>query len=381
MSASARANVVPRVGHSATVMTRSEITDWLRESHERRLEELWARADAARRGNVGDEVHLRGLIEFSNHCVRRCTYCGLRAPHRELPRYRMSQAEIMECAQAAVDYGYGTVVLQSGEDPGITRGWLADLICRIKEATPLAVTLSVGERSEGDLLAWREAGADRYLLRFETSDRRLYDRLHPSLPGQTSDRIAGLHTLQEMGYEAGGGVMVGLPGQTYEDLADDIELFRELDLDMIGLGPYVPHPATPLAGSARGLAASGSEQAPNTEMMTYKMLALTRLACPQANIPSTTALAVVTGGKGRQVGLERGANVIMPNLTPPEYRAKYEIYPAKACVQVATDEGDRLIKDSIQAIGRRVGTGRGDCARRSREDRARALAACRRSPG
>ena len=247
--------------------------------------------------------------------------------------------------------------------------------------TPLAVTLSVGEREEDEWLAWREAGADRYLLRFETSNRELYDRLHPALPGATSDRIADLAKLQQMGYEAGGGVMVGLPGQTYQHLADDIELFAELDLDMVGLGPYIPHPDTPLGQLQEQHSASRDQQVPNTDLMTYKALALTRIVCPRANIPSTTALAAVAGTGDARLGLERGANVIMPNLTPWQYRAQYEIYPAKACVQVATDEGDRLIKDSIQAIGRRVGTGRGDCARRSREDRARALAACRRSPG
>ncbi len=357
-------------------MDRSEVLAWLGEANERNLQELWRLADATRRDGVGDAVHLRGLVEFSNHCVRRCGYCGLRAPNRGLRRYRMTHDEVMACAHRGVVRGYGTVVLQSGEDAGMTRQWMSDLIRRIKEETPLAVTLSVGERCDRDWLAWREAGADRYLLRFETSNRRLYDRLHPPLPGSVSDRLADLRRLREMGYEAGGGVMVGLPGQTREDLADDIALFAELNLEMVGLGPYIPHPATPLGSAPRGYEAPAGRQVPNTEMMTYKLLALARIACPQANIPSTTALATVAGGQGRQLGLERGANVIMPNLTPACYRTDYEIYPTKGSAQVADDEGDRDIRETIRAIGRTVASGRGDSPRRTPEERHNAFARC-----
>lgn len=354
-------------------MTRSEILGWLREAEGRRLHQLWERADAVRREGVGDVVHLRGLIEFSNICARRCTYCGIRAPNTQLPRYRMTHEEIVACAHAAVEYGYGTVVLQSGDDPSMSGRWLTELVRRIKSETPLAVTLSVGERSEADWLAWRQADADRYLLRFETSNRALYDRVHPPLPGQISDRVAGIRKLGEMGYEAGGGVMVGLPGQSYDDLAQDIELFRELDLDMIGIGPYIPHPATPLGSGRQTMPVPEGGQVPDTDLMTYKVLALARIVCPRANIPSTTALAAITRGEGRQLGLERGANVIMPNLTPLKYRVSYEIYPAKALVQVAAEEGDRLIKAGIRAVGREVGTGRGDSAVHSMADRAQAL--------
>jgi len=357
------------------MIAQSEVLAWLREDDDRRLQELWEHARAVTLDNVGDEVHLRGLIEFSNVCVRRCLYCGLRASHRQLSRYRMTHEEIVACAHQAARYDYGTVVLQSGEDPSVTGKWLADVIRDIKAEAAVAVTLSIGERRTQDLLTWRQAGADRYLLRFETSNRRLYERLHPSLPGEVSDRIAAIGVLGKMGYEAGGGVMVGLPGQTYDDLANDIRLFRELGLDMIGIGPFIPHPATPLGTGTYGLRAPDGEQVPNSDLMTYKVLALARIACPRANIPSTTALAVLTEGAGRQLGLERGANVIMPNLTPPKYRGKYEIYPAKAVVQVATDEGDRLIKHSIRALGRKVGSGRGDSAAHTADSRAQALAA------
>lgn len=340
-------------------MDESEIIGWLREADEERLESLWAAADAVRKAHVGDEVHLRGLIEISNICSRACAYCGLRADNRKLERYRMREEEILACARKAFDFGYGTVVLQAGEDYGITREWLAGIIRDIKEKTPLAVTLSLGERPDADLTAWRDAGADRYLLRFETSDRELYGRIHPPGPGQqVSDRIAMLRRLHALGYEAGSGVMVGIPGQTYDCLARDILTFRELDLDMIGVGPFIVHPDTPLGQGGLPEAPEGL-QTPNSELMTYKVVALTRLACPEANIPSTTALATLNLRKGRELGLMRGANIVMPNLTPPEYRVLYEIYPAKACIQETADECHRCMRARIHSIGRTVGSGKG----------------------
>jgi len=342
---------------------RSEILQWLTEENEGRLQELWRRADAVRRRSVGDEVHLRGLIEISNTCVRSCWYCGLRAPNTSLGRYRMTEDEIMESVGLAVKFGYGTVVLQSGEDYGITREWMAGIIRRIKAETDLAVTLSLGERPDEDLAAWREAGADRYLLRFETSDRRLYGIIHPPLPGKHSDRFALLRRLAELGYETGSGVMVGIPGQTWQTLATDIEMFAELELDMIGVGPYLPHPGTPLGQREAELRAPEGRQVPNSELMTYKVIALTRLVCPLTNIPSTTALATVNQATGREQGLERGANVVMPNLTPPKYRALYEIYPSKACIYETAADCQACIKGRIRSIGRTVGTGRGDSKR------------------
>jgi biotin synthase len=329
----------------------------LREDNPNRLEALWRLADDARRANVGDDVHLRGLIEFSNNCVRRCGYCGISAENRSVRRYRMRPDEIVQCARMAHGFGYGSVVLQSGEDYGVTRDWMTEVIRLIKAELPLAVTLSVGERHPEELRAWRAAGADRYLIRFETSNPALYSAIHPDLPGRVSDRFAILRTLKELGYEAGSGVMVGIPGQTYEDLASDIQAFQDLDLDMIGIGPYLPHPATPLGQSAQWL--PEGEQAPNTELMTYKMVALTRLACPMANIPSTTALATINTKDGRELGLQRGANVVMPNVTPPFYRKQYEIYPGKACITEDAAQCAGCITGRIQSIGRRVGAGRG----------------------
>jgi len=345
-------------------MKREAILAWLREERDTRLEQLWQRADAVRRRCVGDEVHLRGLIEISNHCVRQCHYCGLRGSNHELPRYRMSADEILVCAHEARAYGYGTVVLQSGEDYGLSTAWVADLVRRIKTETGLAVTLSLGERRYEELATWRAAGADRYLLRFETSNRRLYERIHPPLPGRRSDRFAILHQLRELGYEVGSGVMIGIPGQTYADLADDILWFRRLDLDMVGVGPFLPHPRTPLGQP--GLPPAGGDQVPNTEQMTYKVLALTRLVCPWANIPSTTALATLNQTSGRELGLLRGANIVMPNVTPPQYRCQYEIYPGKACVHESAAVCHACLRQRIESIGRKVGTGRGDAPNRRR---------------
>ena len=392
----------------AVPVTRTELLTWLTETDPSRLAELWRLADETRRATTGDEVHLRGLIEISNHCVRQCAYCGLRAGNHSLPRYRMSADEILSCARTARDLDYGTVVLQSGEDWGITTQWLSALVRRIKAETGLAVTLSLGERREEELLAWREAGADRYLLRFETSDTALYQRIHPprhgasgdsrgasdsrtalgdrGAPGSRSapdsrsasgdggvsgdggapgnggaptDRIALLRRAAEFGYEVGSGIMVGLPGQTYDSLVDDLELFRTLDLDMIGIGPYIPPPATPLADGAWAAAMLPSSQVQNDEVTACKVLALARLVCPEANIPSTTALATIDKGSGRRLGLQRGANVIMPDLTPTRYRVLYEVYPGKAGVDDTPERDRAQIERLLASLGRRAGTGPG----------------------
>jgi len=349
---------LPRPG-SGTTLDRAAILAWLHEDDPHRLAELWRIADDTRRRNVGDEVHLRGLIEISNYCVRACGYCGLRAANREIERYRMSADEIVGCAHLAVEFGYGTVVMQSGEDYGIKTDWLAAIVRRIKAETPLAVTLSLGERPDADLAVWREAGADRYLLRFETSDEELYHLIHPDLPGRPSDRFAILRALQDLGYEAGSGIMVGIPGQTYASVADDIDAFRGLDLDMIGIGPYISHPATPLGDRSWARELPPDEQIPSDELTVYKVVALTRLVCPQANLPSTTALATINQVDGRELGLQRGANIVMPNLTPPEYRVKYEIYPDKACVGETAEMCRGCLQGRIEAIGREIGSGPG----------------------
>ncbi|MBP7865912.1 MAG: [FeFe] hydrogenase H-cluster radical SAM maturase HydE [Acidobacteria bacterium] len=345
---------------------------WLREEDEARLAALWERADETRRRWVGDDVHLRGLVEISSHCRRLCAYCGLRAPNVALARYRLGREDILECADRARSFGFGTLVMQSGEDPGIEAEWLAEVIRQVRARTGLAVTLSLGERGPDELSLWREAGADRYLLRFETSNPDLYRRIHPPVKGGTDDRIGLLRSLRALGYETGSGVMVGIPGQTFDDLARDILLFRDLGLDMIGAGPFIPHPATPL-GAPRGGAGAPfpgpgpgvrhEEQVPNSVAMTLKTLALARLACPWANIPSTTALAALDPDRGRERGLQCGANVVMPNLTPPIFRAGYAIYPGKACPGETVDAGWARLQAQLRSIGRRPGTGPGPSRR------------------
>jgi biotin synthase len=348
-------------------LDRSAILGWLTETNEARLEELWREADRVRREHVGDEVHLRGLIEISNHCLRQCHYCGLRAGNLDITRYRMNADEIVAAAKQAAEFGYGTVVLQAGEDEGLTALGVTAIVRRIKAEAGVAVTLSLGERTVEELSAWREAGADRYLLRFETSNTDLFSHMHPARGKGRPSRMSLLRKLGPLGYEVGSGVMIGIPGQSYDDLANDLELFRELDLDMIGVGPFIAHPATPFGQTE---AQTRKDQAPATELMTYKMIALARLMCPDANIPSTTALATLNIAEGRELGLQRGANIVMPNMTPPEYRVHYEIYPAKACIRETADLCNRCVTGRIEKIGRDIGKGPGPSPNLRRRARA-----------
>jgi biotin synthase len=344
---------MPRLTHSA-------ILRWLRETDPMALELLFAQADEVRRRHVGDAVHLRGLIEISNYCVRQCGYCGLRAEHK-IDRYRMGHEQILAAAHHAVELGFGSIVLQGGEDFGIEAQSFAEVIRAIKTETPLAVTLSLGERLPDELQLWREAGADRYLLRFETSNPELYAAIHPPRkPGEAahpSDRIDQLKLMRQMGYEIGSGVMAGIPGQSYEMLARDIELFAELDLDMVGIGPFLAHPATPLGRSDAPHA--GVEQVPSNEWMVLKTVALTRIVCPEANLPATTALATINTVDGREHGLESGGNVFMPILTPSPYRQMYEIYPGKACIDEDATQCNSCLRARIDRLGRSVGEGPG----------------------
>ena len=347
------------MNRAGTGLPRAEIVGWLTETDPARVEGLYRAADETRRARVGDDIFLRGLVEFSNVCERRCLYCGLRAPNAGLGRYTMTEDEILDCARQSREFGYGTVVLQSGENRALPAEWMAGVVRRIKAETGLAVTLSLGERPDEDLRQWREAGADRYLLRFETGNRELYERIHPPRPGERSDRVAMLRRLRALGYETGSGVMTGIPGQTFEDLASDILLFRELDLDMIGIGPFIAHPQTPLGRAPARFLAPPGRQVPNNEEMVYRVMALARLCCPRANIPSTTALATLNLECGREQGLSRGANIIMPIMTPTRYRASYEIYPSRACQGEGPSDCYHCLNRRIAMIGRTVGKGPG----------------------
>ena len=339
-------------------MKASEIERWLREEDKDRLKLLWHEADEVRNQRVGDEVHLRGLIELSNYCRRACHYCGLRAANHTLPRYRLLQQEALQSARRAAALGYGTVVLQAGEDSVLTLSWMATLIRRIKTSTGLVVTLSLGERTPEELVAWKLAGADRYFLRFETSNDKLYRKVHPAWPALCNNRFEILAAARNLGYEIGSGLLVGLPGQRYKDLVQDIELLKEHDFDMVGVGPFIPHPETPL-----GLVdVSCPDQVPATSLMTWKTIALTRLLCPGANIPSTTALSCVEGADGHRFALKSGANILMLNVTPEDKRDLYEIYPGKGKTDTP-EAADKKTREMIERLCRKVGKGRGDAPR------------------
>jgi biotin synthase len=299
------------------------------------LETLLARADAMRAKVKGPSVLLRAIIEFSNHCVRNCMYCGLQRVNSKIERYRMRPEQIVEVACAAAAAGIGTVVLQSGEDLEYPAEAVAGLVSEIKARAEVKVTLSLGERPAEDYALWRRAGADRYLMKHETANPELYAAMHPGM--DLKGRLDSLRLLKSLGYEIGSGFIVGLPGQTLETLAADVGLTQELGADMCGVGPFVPQADTPLAKTA-----------PGDVETTLKMIALLRLACPEANIPATTALASLAPGDGQRRALEAGANVIMPNFTPENFRKNYQIYDNK------TPVGLQTAKDAVSEAKREL---------------------------
>ena len=323
-------------------LTREKIIEILKD--ESQNDWLFSLADKIRRENVGDEVHLRGLIEFSNICKRTCKYCGLRCENKNLERYRISPEDMVLYAQKAVEMGYKTVVLQSGEDEFYSREVMCKIIEQIKNLD-VALTLSIGEKSYDDYKAYKDAGADRYLLRIETTDRNLYEKMHPNM--SFDNRLRCLKDLKTLGYEVGTGCLVGLPGQTVESLADDILFFKEIDADMIGIGPFISHPDTPLKDSANG-----------SFTLALKVMALTRILLKDINIPATTAMETLNPN-GRIIALQSGANVVMPNVTTTEYRAKYEIYPGKICINENPSQCRGCIEGKIRAIGRTISTDKG----------------------
>ncbi len=305
---------------------------------------LWSGADSVRRRFVGDSIHLRGLIEFSNYCQRSCAYCGLRRDNSELQRYRMLPDEIVRAAEHAVRLGYKTIVLQSGEDPWYDADKVADIVRQIK-GFGAAVTLSLGERTRDELQLWKAMGADRYLLRHETVDARLYQNLHPGM--SFARRVQMLEELRQLGYQVGAGNMVGLPGQTAETLVEDLLFMRSLPVDMAGIGPFISNPATPLADAESGRL----DRAIN-------VVALARLLMPRVLLPATTALGALDR-QGRQNALLAGANVVMPNVTPQAYRERYQLYPNKICTGEQPQDCRRCIEGIIGSLGRSVDQGYG----------------------
>ncbi len=307
-------------------------------------EAMAAAADRVRRAFVGDEVHLRGLIEFSSYCRQNCMYCGLRRDNEKAQRYRLTPEEIVALAEKAKAAGYPTVVMQSGEDAWFTAKRLAAIVREVK-ALGLTVTLSVGERTREEYRALREAGADRFLLRIETTDQALYERLDPGMSYE--NRVRCLADLKSLGYEVGTGCLVGLPGQSVASLARDVLFFQSIDADMVGIGPLVPNGDTPLGDVPAG-----------DMRLVRRVAAAIRLLLPEANIPATTAMETLLPG-ARELMLRSGANVMMPNVTEGEARQKYALYPGKACVADTPAHCRACMEGRIQAMGRTVGQGAG----------------------
>ena len=305
---------------------------------------LFKKADEVRQKNVGNAIHLRALIEFSNICKRHCKYCGIRAGNTTTKRYRLSEEEILFLAKKAVDLGYKTIVLQSGEDDDYYADKLCDIIRGIK-AFDVAVTLSIGEKTFEEYKAYRQAGADRFLLRIETTDRNLYEAMHPR--ADFDNRVRCLHDLKTLGYEVGTGCLVGLPGQSLESLANDILFFKQLDADMIGVGPFIPHAQTPLKDEKQG-----------NFWLALKVMALTRINLPTINIPATTAMETLMPN-GRFIALQSGANVVMPNVSTVDCRKKYEIYPNKAGVNDNEADVRKQLEIRFATIGRTLASDKG----------------------
>lgn len=331
-------------------LEKEEVVFLLKSLDEETKETLFEYARRTREKFFGKKVYMRGLIEFSSVCRQNCLYCGLRASNTKAERYRLTKEEILDCCREGYRLGYRTFVLQSGEDPWYTEDRMVDIIGSIKELFPdAALTISIGERSYEEYKAMFDAGADRYLLRHETASRRLYEELHPGM--DFDNRIRCLYNLKEIGYQVGAGFMVGLPGQTEEDLAEDLLFLKELNPDMIGIGPFIPHSETPLRDAKGG-----------TVVDTLVMLALTRLFVPDCLMPATTAMGTLHA-QGRELALKAGANVVMPNLSPAEVRPKYELYENKICTGDVAAHCRYCIEGRIKAAGFEVDMGRGDSLR------------------
>ena len=300
------------------------------------------------RQQFGLGVYVRGLIELSSFCRCDCLYCGLRRSNRTAERYRLSSEEVMECCREGYALGFRTFVLQGGEDGTHTDTWLSELISKIRATYPdVAITLSLGERSEESYKTLKEAGANRYLLRHEAANEELYASLHPSSKG-LQHRLDCLAALKRCGYQTGMGMMIGVKGQTIEHIVEDLLLIERMQPEMVGIGPFLPHRATPL----------GEEPAGELRL-TLATIAIVRLMLPHALLPSTTALATLTP-RGRLEGILSGANVVMPNLSPTSVRAKYAIYENKASWGKEAAEGIAALNSELETIGYHIDFSRGD---------------------
>lgn len=301
-----------------------------------------------RKHHYGNKVFIRGLIEFTNYCKNNCYYCGIRRDNREVERYRLTKEDILFCCQQGYALGFRTFVLQGGEDPYFTDERVTDIVSSIKKEYPdCAVTLSIGEKSYDSYAMYREAGADRYLLRHETANCKHYKMLHPA-EMNLSVRKDCLHNLKKLGFQTGAGFMVGSPGQTLETLAEDLMFLKELQPEMVGIGPFLPHKDTPFR----------EKQGGNVELTLY-LLSLVRILLPKVLLPATTALGTADKG-GRERGILAGANVVMPNLSPVTNRKQYSLYDNKICTDEEAAEGVKKLAASMEAIGYEVVYERGD---------------------
>ena len=305
-------------------------------------------AAAVRQKHYGKDVYIRGLIEFTNYCKNDCLYCGIRRSNQKAQRYRLSEEDILECCRHGYELGFRTFVLQGGEDPYFTRERMVRIVSSIKQKFPdCALTLSVGEKSREEYDAYFAAGADRYLLRHETACPCHYAKLHPA-ELTLAERMRCISDLKEIGFQTGIGFMVGSPFQTPQNILQDLRYIQSLRPEMVGIGPFIPHKDTPFCDEPAG-----------TARQTLRLLAIIRLMLPTVLLPATTALGTVSGD-GRVRGMQFGANVVMPNLSPLSVRKKYMLYDNKIATGEEAAESVHLLRKTMSAIGYQVVTARGD---------------------
>lgn len=325
-----------------------EFRQLLTECDEETLQYINRQAQEVSARHFGNKVYIRGLIEVSNCCRNNCYYCGIRKGNARIERYRLSQEAILDCCAQGYELGFRTFVLQGGEDPALTDERIETIVSSIRQGYPdCAITLSLGEKSREAYERLFQAGANRYLLRHETSNRSHYHQLHPE-EMSCEHRLRCLQDLKEIGYQTGTGIMVGSLGQTVDHLIEDIRWIEKFRPQMIGIGPFLPHHDTPFADCPGG-----------TVEQTLLLLSIFRLMHPSALIPSTTALATLAPD-GRERGILAGANVVMPNLSPCEERRKYELYNHKASLGAESAEGIQLLQQQLQRIGYEISFDRGD---------------------
>lgn len=331
-----------------TVLSRQEYITLIDSRSPELSEYLFEQAREVRHRWYGNKVYVRGLIEFTNYCKNDCYYCGIRRSNRRAERYRLTEEEILSCCEQGYALGFRTFVLQGGEDPYFMPDRMTALIRRIKQLYPdCALTLSVGEKSRDEYQAYFSAGADRYLLRHETADNEHYRRLHPA--GMSPEnRKRCLRRLKDIGFQTGCGFMVGSPYQTTANLADDLLFIRELQPEMVGIGPFIAHQDTPFHDQPNG-----------TLELTLFLLGILRLTLPKVLLPATTALGTIHP-QGRELGILAGANVVMPNLSPVSVRRKYLLYDNKICTGDEAAECRNCLAQRMKSIGYEIVTERGD---------------------